>query len=143
MTGKPLQLLTQKEQQKAQAMAAAQIEERRRQGIWGGTVKAHTAFTTLMRQESRTNHNNTKPACAPSLVVIKSSPEPTTLPTRIIPGPSSRSVAFQPTGGSRALAALRAYGSMTSVRVSSGGGVVSGNGVPRRCRQICEADIEQ
>ena len=43
-TGKPLQLLTQKEQEKARAMAAAAIEERRRDGTWGGTVKAHTAY---------------------------------------------------------------------------------------------------
>ncbi len=43
-TGKPLQLLTKKEQDKAQAMAAAVIEERRRLGTWGGTIKAHTAY---------------------------------------------------------------------------------------------------
>ena len=79
------------------------------------TWRPSSAWTTvLMTHESNTNHKSAKPPCAPSLVVMINSPEPTIEPTRISPGPKCRSVIRMPCGGSRNVCASRAYRSTGS-----------------------------
>jgi hypothetical protein len=55
---------------------------------------------TLITQPTKISHSKTKPASAPTFVVAISSPEPTMEPAMISPGPSRRTTAKNPRGGS-------------------------------------------
>ena len=63
-----------------------------------------------MTQLTRTTHNATYPACAPSVVVAISSPDPTIEAASTMPGPMRRTVARNRPGGSSTHAGSSAYG---------------------------------
>jgi hypothetical protein len=69
---------------------------------------------TLMKVEASTSHSSMKPALAPSVVAVSSSPEPTTAAEVIMPGPRNLNLSRQRVGGSWMDRGSNAYGSMVS-----------------------------
>src|SRR5262245_55595196 len=64
-----------------------------------------------MTQLKSTSHKKTKPQSAPSDVVRISSPDPTMLPARTIPGPILNRAFHRLAGGGWIAASVTAYGS--------------------------------
>ena len=64
-------------------------------------IPNYSCTHTLTRQLRMTTHKATKPACAPSVVVMINSPEPTIDADRIIDGPRQDSLPIKDFGGDR------------------------------------------